>query len=88
MKLELIQACIRAFIQFAGGYLVARGAIDNQQIVDILGGALALSGLIWSLTHKTQQEATKVKDVEAAVNTALLNQPTTPPTPPTPGPTP
>lgn len=43
---ETIGTIIRAILKVGGGYLVAKGYTDDQTVEVIIGGLLALAGVI------------------------------------------
>ena len=54
MKLskEQILGIIRHSLTFVGGILVMRGIVDETTVTEIVGGALTLTGAIWSIVEK------------------------------------
>lgn len=49
---EYATALVRHLLTAGGGFAVARGVTDNTTMETIIGGAVALTGLVWSLIHK------------------------------------
>jgi len=49
---EKILGLIRHALIFAGGYVVAKGLIDQVQFVEIVGAVMTLVGSIWSIVSK------------------------------------
>lgn len=49
---EYAQALVRHILTAVGGFLVARGFADSTTVETIIGGAVALTGVISSLMHK------------------------------------
>lgn len=52
MDSEYVKALVRHILTAVGGFAVARGVTDNTTLETVTGGAVALTGLIWSLAHK------------------------------------
>jgi hypothetical protein len=54
MKLtkEQIMGIIRHGLTFVGGILVMKGLVDETTITEIVGGAMTLTGAIWSIVDK------------------------------------
>jgi len=52
MNAEYYSALVRHILTAVGGFLVARGLTDNATVEAVIGGAVALVGLGWSLFHK------------------------------------
>jgi len=54
MKLskEQIMGIIRHALTFVGGIVVMKGWADNGVVVEIIGGAMTLTGAIWSIVDK------------------------------------
>lgn len=49
---DKILGIIRHALTFAGGYIVAKGLIDQTQFVEIVGAVMTLAGSIWSIASK------------------------------------
>lgn len=54
MKLtkEQILGIVRHALTFVGGILVMKGLIDETLVTEIIGGAMTLTGAIWSIIDK------------------------------------
>lgn len=52
MNIEVIKGVIRHILTAAGGALVAKGVVDPGAIEPIVGGVVALVGVIWSIAAK------------------------------------
>ena len=54
MKLtkEQIMGIIRHALTFVGGILVMKGLVDETTVTEIIGGAMTLTGAIWSIVDK------------------------------------
>lgn len=54
MKLskEQIMGIIRHALTFVGGIIVMKGFVDKATITEIVGGAMTLTGAIWSIVDK------------------------------------
>jgi hypothetical protein len=56
MKLtkEQILGIVRHSLTFIGGILITKGLIDEATVTEIIGGAITLTGLIWSVIVKNK----------------------------------
>lgn len=54
MKLtkEQVLGIIRHTLTFVGGILITRGLLDETMVTELIGGALTLTGAIWSIIVK------------------------------------
>lgn len=54
MKLskEQIMGIIRHALTFIGGIVVMKGYADESVVTEIIGGAMTLTGAIWSIVDK------------------------------------
>jgi hypothetical protein len=54
MKLskEQIMGIIRHALTFVGGIFVMKGLVDETTVTEIVGGAMTLTGAIWSIVDK------------------------------------
>jgi len=54
MKLtkEQILGIVRHALTFVGGIVVMKGFIDEATVTEIIGGAMTLTGAIWSIINK------------------------------------
>ncbi len=48
MEWVKVAGLIRHVLTFGGGYLVARGFIDESTMMDLVAGAMTIIGLVWS----------------------------------------
>ncbi len=57
MKLtkEQIMGIIRHALTFVGGIVVMKGLVDEAVITEIIGGAITLTGAIWSIINKKEK---------------------------------
>ena len=57
MKLtkEQIMGIIRHALTFVGGIVVMKGLVDEAVITEIIGGAMTLTGGIWSIINKKEK---------------------------------
>jgi hypothetical protein len=57
MKLtkEQIMGIIRHALTFVGGIVVMKGLVDEAAITEIIGGAMTLTGAIWSIINKKEK---------------------------------
>jgi hypothetical protein len=49
---SMVQGIVRHTLTTAGGYLVANGLATTDDTTAMVGGAVALVGVIWSLVAK------------------------------------
>lgn len=54
MTYDIIQGLIRHILTIAGGALVHDGFATQDQSTQLVGGAMALIGICWSLYNKYQ----------------------------------
>ena len=54
MKLtkEQILGIVRHALTFVGGICVMKGLVDETTVTEIVGGAITLTGAIWSIVAK------------------------------------
>jgi hypothetical protein len=57
MNQETITGIIRHGLTFVGGFLIAKGLVDEGTVAEISGGLLAAVGTIWSVVIKIQAAA-------------------------------
>lgn len=48
------QTLIRALLKIGGGFLIAKGLADDNQVETIIAGLCAAFGIVWGLWHRTQ----------------------------------
>ena len=51
---EQILGIVRHSLTFIGGILITKGLIDESILNEVIGGAIALTGAIWSIINKKQ----------------------------------
>lgn len=56
MKLtkEQILGIVRHALTFIGGIVVMKGLTDEAAVTEIIGGAMTLTGAIWSIINKNK----------------------------------
>ena len=54
MKLtkEQVLGIVRHTLTFVGGIVVMKGLVDEAVVTEIIGGAMTLTGAIWSIIDK------------------------------------
>jgi hypothetical protein len=54
MKLtkEQVLGIVRHALTFIGGIVVMKGLVDEAVVTEIIGGAMTLTGAIWSIIDK------------------------------------
>jgi hypothetical protein len=55
MTKEQIFGVVRHVLTFAGGFLVVKGYLDEGLLNELIGGAIALAGTIWSVVDKNKK---------------------------------
>lgn len=48
---DQVASAIRSVLKVVGGALVTKGLTDNTTLEALIGGAVALIGIIWSALH-------------------------------------
>lgn len=54
---ETVLGVIRHILTFVGGYMVAKGIIDEAASVELIGGLVTVIGAVWSIFSKKKPEA-------------------------------
>jgi hypothetical protein len=56
MKLtkEQVLGIVRHALTFIGGIVVMKGLVDEAVVTEIIGGAMTLTGAIWSIINKNK----------------------------------
>ena len=56
MKLtrEQVLGIVRHTLTFIGGIVVMKGLVDETTVTEIIGGAVTLTGAIWSIISKNK----------------------------------
>jgi hypothetical protein len=49
---EQVLGLIRHILTFGGGLAVAKGLVDENSVVEIVGAVVALIGSVWSVASK------------------------------------
>lgn len=52
MNFDTLQTLIRSVLKIGGGALIANGYGNDTQIEELIGGILALIGIIWGVLHR------------------------------------
>ena len=55
MKRDQIFGVARHVLTFLGGFLVVKGYLDDGLLNELIGGAIALAGTIWSIVDKNKK---------------------------------
>ena len=55
MSKDQIFGVARHVLTFLGGFLVVKGYLDESLINELIGGAIALAGTIWSIVDKNKK---------------------------------
>jgi hypothetical protein len=59
MSFEMIMGFVRHFLTFVGGWVVARGVVDEATMTEAVGASITIAGVVWSFVQKYQ--ASKVE---------------------------
>lgn len=51
---DKILGIVRHALTFAGGYIVAKGLVDQAQFAEIVGALITLAGSVWSIVSKNK----------------------------------
>jgi hypothetical protein len=49
---EQIMGIVRHALTFVGGIFIMKGLVDETTVTEIVGGAMTLTGAIWSIVDK------------------------------------
>jgi len=56
MNKEQVLGIVRHALTFIGGILLTKGIIDESALNEVIGGAITLTGTIWSIVEKNKAE--------------------------------
>lgn len=48
MNRQRMLGLVRHLLTFGGGYLVAKGWLDEGQMAEVIGGVITIVGAVWS----------------------------------------
>lgn len=54
---ETVLGVVRHILTFVGGYMVAKGIIDETTSVELIGGLVTVIGAVWSIIAKKKPAA-------------------------------
>ena len=54
MKKEQVLGAIRHILTFVGGFIVAKGLLNEGIVVEIIGGIVTAVGTSWSIVDKVK----------------------------------
>jgi hypothetical protein len=57
MNWDVIGGLVRHLLTFGGGFLVTNGTITDGDLQAVVGGVIAIGGVIWSAFAKRSGEA-------------------------------
>lgn len=57
MNKTQILGLVRHILTGVGGYLVGRGIIDQSTMLEVVGGVVALVGVVWSFVSPEKKDA-------------------------------
>lgn len=52
---ESVLSILRHLLTFAGGYIVARGWVDEVTMVSLVGAAITVIGGVWGVVEKVNR---------------------------------
>jgi hypothetical protein len=52
MNQDQILGIVRHVLTFGGGYLVAKGIVDEATMLNVVGAAVTIIGAVWSIAQK------------------------------------
>lgn len=52
MNWEMIGGLVRHLLTFGGGFLVTNGTISDGDLQAVVGGVIAIGGVLWSIFTK------------------------------------
>lgn len=52
MNKDAILGIVRHVLTFGGGYIAAKGMVDQALVNEAIGAAMTLIGIVWSVTQK------------------------------------
>ncbi len=54
MAMESILGLLRHLLTFGGGFLVAKGLVDETTMAELVGAGITVIGGVWSIYNKAQ----------------------------------
>lgn len=72
MNFDTLQTLIRSVLKIGGGALIANGYGNDTQIEELIGGILALIGIIWGVLHRKPSDPADTGNTAAALPLLLL----------------
>lgn len=51
---EQVAGLVRHVLTFGGGYLVAQGWVDEATMMEVVGAAVTILGVVWSFVAKKE----------------------------------
>jgi len=52
MNWEVVGGLVRHVLTFGGGFLVTNGTLTDGDLQAVIGGVIAIGGVLWSIFHK------------------------------------
>lgn len=56
MSKEQVLGAIRHTLTFVGGFVIAKGLLEEGVVVEIIGGVVTLVGTVWSIVDKIKNK--------------------------------
>lgn len=56
MNKEQVLGAIRHTLTFVGGFVVAKGLLEEGVVTEIIGGAVTIAGAVWSIVDKIKNK--------------------------------
>ncbi len=72
MNTEQITSIIRQILLAAGGFVVGKGWVDNETMLQIVGALSVIIGSVWALKSRTDKSI--VKSAAAKVDVSVASQ--------------
>lgn len=55
MDRATVEGLVRHLLTAAGGYLVAKGVLDDGTLTEVIGGVVTVAGAVWSIWDKRKR---------------------------------
>ena len=54
MNMEMVLGLVRHLLTFGGGFVVAKGWLDEGSVTEVVGAAITIIGSVWSVFQKKE----------------------------------
>lgn len=79
MTWDQIAGLLRQILPFVGGFAIARGWLNTEQVAGITGAVVTLGGVLWSIKANSKgsiiASATKMPEVDSNKLAAAISDP-------------